>query len=328
MTKVPSLPPAVAARLSAFAVAFADHQFTGADSLAASSERDPGALGTLSVDLFRSLPEALPEDWRCVAVCLAGLLAERRAALRRPLLYGLAGGQGAGKSTLARTLVSALQGLGLRAASLSLDDVYLTRAARSDLAATVHPLLQTRGVPGTHDLALLETVLEQLARPELRLPAFDKGRDDRQPETAWPTAAGPIDVLVLEGWCLGTSAEPASALLAPANALERDEDADGRYRRYVNTAIASRYEPLWQRLDGWLFLAVPSFAAVTRWRTQQEQALPAAQRMSAAALDRFVAHYQRLTDHLLRTAPAQASATLQLNEQHRVEFREGSAAST
>ena len=223
--------------------------------------------------------------------------------------------------------MQACERLGLRAATLSLDDVYHTRAARAALAERVHPLLATRGVPGTHDLALLWSVFESLTADRIRLPVFDKGLDDRGPIDAWPRCAGPLDVLVFEGWCLGVEPQQDAELAAPVNALEAEEDADGRYRRYVNRCIADHYAPVWARLDAWLFLAVPSFAAVQRWRSEQEQALPVARRMSAAALERFCAHYERLTRHLLETAPRSATFTLRLTETHRVEFREDSAAS-
>ena len=283
--------------------------------------------------LFRALPESLPEDWRLAAAALipalfpgAGPQADAKLATPADTrLLGICGGQGSGKSTLARALVAAGNAAGLKSASLSLDDVYHTRATRAGLARSVHPLLATRGVPGTHDLALLKATLEVLGKPVVALPSFDKGLDDRCSRDAWRRCEGPLDLLVLEGWCLGVTAQPVEALAFPCNALERDEDADGIYRHFVNESIRRDYEPLWACLDAWLFLKVPSFDAVHRWRTQQEQALPAAQRMDPPALERFVAHYERLTTHLLATAPASATWTLTLNENHRVEFRVDSA---
>jgi D-glycerate 3-kinase len=117
--------------------------------------------------------------------------------------FALAGPQGSGKSTLASQLVDAAAARGLRALSMSLDDVYLDRPERHRLAREVHPLLITRGPPGTHDIALACDVLDRLlaGRPA-RLPRFDKLADARLPESAWPRAdAG--DLLVVEGWCLG-----------------------------------------------------------------------------------------------------------------------------
>ena len=74
-----------------------------------------------------------------------------------PPILGIAGSQGSGKSTLAKAVAERFGG-----ASLSLDDVYLTKAERAAMAARVHPLFATRGPPGTHDLGLLNRLLDRL----------------------------------------------------------------------------------------------------------------------------------------------------------------------
>src|SRR5690606_38677225 len=156
----------------------------------------------------------------------------------RPCLAGLSGLQGSGKSTLARQLAAAAGRSGFDCVALSLDDFYLGRRERARLARAVHPLLATRGVPGTHDLALLHDTLDALAvatpnRPA-RLPRFDKGRDTRLPPSRWHRVARPPRLVVLEGWCVGLPPEPAIALRRPLNALERGQDRDGRWRAHVN----------------------------------------------------------------------------------------------
>jgi len=127
-----------------------------------------------------------------------------------------------------------------------------------------------------------------------------------------------VDVLVLEGWCVGARPQTDAELARPVNALERDEDPDGRWRRYVNDALGVDYAGLWGRLHGLVYLQVPGMAAVRRWRTQQEQALPAAQRMDAAAIERFVAHYERLTGAMLIDVPSRAEVTALLTDDHTV----------
>ena len=118
---------------------------------------------------------------------------------RAPVI-GVSGCQGSGKSTLAALLVVLLRELmGLRAINLSLDDFYLTQASREELARTVHPLLATRGVPGTHDVALALDTLNSLREPgEVAIPRFNKAVDDRRPGEEWPRVAAPVDVIVLE----------------------------------------------------------------------------------------------------------------------------------
>ncbi|UWX04390.1 kinase [Pseudoxanthomonas sp. NC8] len=226
-------------------------------------------------------------------------------------VLGISGLQGSGKSTLAAQVVDAATATGLSAASVSLDDFYLTAAQRHALARDVHPLLATRGPPGTHDVALALQVIDALRdRGTPSLPRFDKLGDDRLPVSRWPVPARPLDLLVLEGWCLAVPAEAEAALGRPVNALERDEDPDGSWRRWCNAALASDYPPLWARTDVLWFLQAPDFDVVRHWRWQQEQALRRAQPgrggMDRAQLERFIQHYERVSRHALRTLPARA----------------------
>lgn len=233
-------------------------------------------------------------------------------------VLGMSGLQGSGKSTLAAQLVAAATAAGVSAATVSLDDFYLGAAERRALAATVHPLLGTRGPPGTHDLPLALQVIDALrAGGTPALPRFDKLDDDRLPAARWPRPARPLDLLVFEGWCVGVPAEDAAALQRPLNALEAAEDPDGRWRRYCNAALAGQYPALWARLDRLVFLQPPGFEAVLDWRWQQEQALQAARPgrrgMDRAALQRFVQHYERISRHALRTLPALADTVVELD---------------
>lgn len=269
-----------------------------------------------------------PEDWRRLAAALARLLTAevpaaaalpRRSGANGPLALGIAGAQGSGKSTLAAELVRCLGAAGARAVACSLDDFYLSRAQRAELAAHVHPLLATRGVPGTHDVVLLGEVIEALARPgRVALPVFDKSTDDPRPPAEWRSVDAPVDVFVLEGWCVGAVPEPEAALGAPVNDLEAHEDAQGTWRRWVNAQLAGPYQVLWQRLHALVYLQIPGFDAVLRWRGLQEQEIAPARRMSDAQLTRFVAHYQRLTLSMLRYLPARAELTARLDDHHRL----------
>ena len=292
-------------------------------------------LGAIAAALRAALPTTLPAplvaQLETVHVPVAAYLAERRAALGRTIVVGLGGGQGAGKSTLAALWVRALElGFGLRAAAVSLDDFYLTKAERERLASTVHPELRTRG-PGTHDVALAERTLRALrdAGPgvAVRVPRFDKAADDRVPEPAWTEIGGPLDVVVLEGVLVGVPPEPDPdpdpGLDPPINAFERERDPDGRLRRHARAQLRQLGGALDPLLDVRVFLAVPDLARVLAWRTEQERALGSEasgqQRgMDATALARFVARFERLTLHALRTAPALAEVVLELDAEHRV----------
>ncbi|HEV8444730.1 MAG TPA: hypothetical protein VGQ27_14690 [Steroidobacteraceae bacterium] len=251
----------------------------------------------------------------------ARLVAHRAA---RPLLVGVCGSQGSGKSTACEYLARALSAAGIRVAILSIDDLYLPRAARQDLARRVHPLLLTRGVPGTHEPSLGLRTLAALAAPgHVLLPRFDKACDDREPEYCWVAVEAPVDLILFEGWCVGARPQEPEELPAPVNSLEADEDADGRWRRYVNDALSRDYQDLFAPIDFLVLLAAPSFEVVVRWRNEQEQQLRAARPgapgiMTDAAIERFVQHYERLTRHILAEMPARADLVLRLNENRSV----------
>jgi D-glycerate 3-kinase len=239
-----------------------------------------------------------------------------RASRRRPFVLGLCGAQGSGKSTLAAALATRLRAEGIGCVTLSLDDLYKTRAARQQMARKIHPLFATRGVPGTHDLALAFTLLDALEhRRAGRVPRFDKACDDRFPEQEWDDAPADTQVLILEGWCIGARPQEEAALDAPINALERDDDPDGVWRRYANAALAGDYQRLFARIDLLVLLAAPGFQVVLDWRMEQEKELRAEGRggMTDEDIARFIQHYERLTRHILAEMPAYAGLVIALN---------------
>lgn len=257
---------------------------------------------------------------------LAELLAERAQHSKTrgdTLVVGLCGAQGSGKSTLAAALQSQLSDRGFKVAQLSLDDVYLPLHAREALSRSVHPLFKTRGVPGTHDVALATRVLEDLrGTGVVALPQFDKASDDRRPAEQWPHVQAPVDIVIFEGWCVGAMPEAEAALRAPINELERNEDAASIWRRYSNDALANEYRALFAKLDLLVLLAAPSFEVVYRWRLEQEtqlrrtvaaQGRDASRLMTDAQLRRFIDHYERLTRHILREMPARADIVVRLD---------------
>lgn len=231
--------------------------------------------------------------------------------------FALAGLQGTGKSTLSAQVAAAAATRGVRAVVLSIDDVYLDRPARQALGRDVHPLLATRGPPGTHDVALACDVVDRLlAGAAVRLPRFDKIDDVRMPESTWPVVDG-CGLVIVEGWFLRVPPQDRAALAEPVNALERDEDADGAWRRYCNDALARDFPALWSRLPHLVFLRAPAFDVVPGWRWQQEctlQALhPDRRAMSRPGVERFVQLFERLSRHALHALPSIADHTVRLD---------------
>ncbi|WP_323846937.1 phosphoribulokinase [Microbulbifer magnicolonia] len=277
------------------------------------------------VDQFvrdQQLPDAfhrvIDQYYLPLAVWLAG---KRRQDCT--LVVGICGGQGSGKSTLTDFLQLVWRQMGLASCGFSLDDIYLTKAERRRLARVVHPLLQTRGVPGTHDVQLGLDTIDSLcaadACSEIPLPLFDKSVDDRAPRADWPIHRGSADIVLFEGWCVG--ARPWQGPDDPINTLEQREDPHGIWRNYVNEQLTGPYRALFARLDLLLMLKVPDMECVLEWRRLQERKLRARSGggMSDDELERFVQHYERITRNLLSEMPARADCVFELGRDHQIE---------
>ncbi len=193
------------------------------------------------------------------------------------------------------------------------------------MARDVHPLFITRGPPGTHDLGLLQRLIDDLsaAGPDdvTLIPDFDKRGDDRLSEAQWRAIQGRPSAILIDAWCLGAVAEDEAALAKPVNDLERDQDADGRWRMLVNDRVAGDYAAFADRMDAILFLKAPGFEVVLDWRCQQEadllgvepQDLPQAERQR---LSGFIQYFERLTRRML-AGGVRASVTVALDRDRR-----------
>ncbi|MEZ5996526.1 MAG: hypothetical protein R3C25_12335 [Hyphomonadaceae bacterium] len=233
------------------------------------------------------------------AALIFDLVQKQRARTpNRPAVIGVAGAQGSGKTTVCRLLEAANRP---RFAHFSLDDVYLTKAEREEMARRTHPLFITRGPPGTHDIdrAVGTIVALRTAAPKNRipLPRFDKASDDRAPRSDWPRFAGRPEAILIDGWCLGALPPPAGP---PLNALEHI-DSDGRWRAAQASFLEDQYAMFFAAFDAIIYLQAPNWEIVRTWRGQQEEQMlgrpltPAEQ----SALDRFVMHYERITRSML-----------------------------
>jgi D-glycerate 3-kinase len=245
---------------------------------------------------------------------------------QKTYIIGINGCQGSGKSTLADYLCTVVaEKYHLATVALSLDDFYLTKAERIELARKIHPLLAQRGVPGTHDVNLaIDTISSLASGNKALITRFDKSMDDRVPEANSETITGHIGLIVIEGWCFGAKPQAPNSLIEPVNHLERLEDPDGVYRDYVNTALATQYPQLFELVDSTAMLRAPSFKTVFQWRLEQEQKLieklrstktdPASvSTMSDQEIRRFIQNFQRITEHCLEEMPTRVDHLFQLN---------------
>ena len=249
-------------------------------------------------------------------------------------LVGINGCQGSGKSTLADYLGTRLSSeFDLNVAVLSLDDFYYSKKQRNELANQIHPLLRTRGVPGTHDMNLANTTLEKLcvgatASDPVLLPRFNKFADNPYPKSQWPIVDRPIDVIILEGWCLGVQPQLMKDLIYPINKLEAEKDRYGIWRSYVNQQLKQNYQGLYQRIDHWLMLKAPSFDSVQAWRLEQESKRQERLEnedntqketfMTSAEVRAFTAYFQRITEQCLATLPNQCDWVYELDNMRNI----------
>ena len=243
-----------------------------------------------------------------------------------PLFVSINGSQGSGKSTLADYLTTTLTRLhALNVINISIDDFYYDHEKRQDLAKDIHPLLATRGVPGTHDIEQLRKVMDALSLGHpCTIPRFDKASDNPHPVDQWQKVTHKIDVVIVEGWCMQIPAQ-LSEMLSPAiNHLEQQHDEDGVWRRYVNNAL-QHYQDIFQRFHLSFMLKAPSFSVVQQWREEQEQKLrlttPKEQHgrlLTTEGITRFIAHYERLTRHALAALPAITNMVFILDERRNI----------
>ena len=284
--------------------------------------------GVLMLDNFLK-QHGLPKSFATTAnnwfVPVANELSKIVAKNKQPFFIGINGCQGSGKSTLADFLASYFkEDHQLTCAVLSLDDFYLSSDERNRLSKTIHPLLKTRGVPGTHNIQHIDETLQRLSKKEpTKLPRFNKAIDNPYPEKNWPLVAN-VDVVIFEGWCWGVTPEPVTALAAPCNSLEATHDSESVWRRYVNEQLAN-YQALYKYMDTWLMLKAPAFSTVHQWRWQQEQKLAkttssseATKVMTEFEVAYFIQHFERLTVHCLNTLPQACDYVFQLDSERNI----------
>jgi len=243
-----------------------------------------------------------------------------------PLVIGINAPQGAGKSTLGDLIqqVIAYENR-LNVVNLSIDDFYYTRAERQAKAALVHPLFMTRGVPGTHDIPLAIDIFEKLLNlspgEQIQAPRFDKATDDRASVSNWTRVTGPVDIILFEGWCVGSRPQNIDALEPPLNRLERDKDPDAKWRTHVNIELGGNYQRLFSLIDKLIYMNAPSFDCVGHWRKEQEMKLaqtrsPAKSKdkiMSSENLAQFMMYFERITRFNTVTLPKYADMIITLD---------------
>ena len=248
---------------------------------------------------------------------------------KSPLIIGIAGGQGTGKTTITTILSLILKKyFKLKVFKISIDDFYKTRSERKVLSITKHILLMTRGVPGTHDCKLINNFFKKVKNKKfsnLRLPKFDKSKDDRCNNKLWYKINSRPDIIILEGWCVGAKAQKNSKLARSINSLEKTKDPDLVWRKYVNIQLKTHYKNLFKQLNEIIYLRANNFKILQKWRIKQEKTLWLKSKnkrnlriMNRGDIINFMQTYQRITQSMFKDAPKYASIVMNLNSNHQI----------
>lgn len=241
-------------------------------------------------------------------------------------IIGLSGGQGSGKSTITQIIKIILEKFyGLKTVFFSIDDFYKTLNEREKMSKKLHKLFITRGVPGTHDIKLLNSVFKSLKKKNFKpvlIPRFKKSIDDREPRSKWSAVKTPPEIIIFEGWCVGARYQSKFGLIKPINILEKKYDKKLIWRDKVNNELKRNYSKIFKKIDHLIFLKVPNFKCVYKWRLLQESKLSLTRKnkktMNSNEIKMFIMHYERITKQMIKDLRKKANTVLHLDKKHRL----------
>ena len=253
----------------------------------------------------------------------------KKANIKKPYFVGLAGGQGTGKTTTSSLIKIILSKyFKLDVFRISIDDFYKTRKERISLSKRIHPMLLTRGVPGTHDINMMLNFFKKSKSKKfkrLKLPTFNKAIDDRFSRKHWYDLKKKPDVIIFEGWCVGAKSEKNDTLKRTINSMEKTKDQKQIWRKYVNDQLKTKYRKLYSQLNCLIYLKAKDFSLLQKWRLKQERKLWIKSKknsntkiMSKQDVLSFMQTYQRVTQNMFRHMPKYASIIINLNSNHQI----------
>jgi len=257
---------------------------------------------------------------------LSKMIKEEYIKKKKTQVIGLTGGQGTGKSTISNILKIILkETYNLETVIFSIDDFYKTSKERKKMSKKISNLFLTRGVPGTHDTKMLFQCIKNLKTnkfKKMKIPKFDKSIDDRLEKNKWLRVQKKPNIVIFEGWCIGATAQKEKDLNSPINKLEKYEDNKKIWRQKVNLELKKNYMKIFNLIDKLIFLKIPNFKYVFKWRLLQEKKLRITGKgnktMNNNEIKNFIMYYERITKYMLKTLPKKADAVISIDERHRL----------
>ena len=230
----------------------------------------------------------------------------------------ISGSQGIGKTTILEILNRNFHKFfGKKILSLSLDDFYYDKAQREILSKTIHPLLMTRGVPGTHNTKEILNVIKKFNKSEypIKIPIFNKLKDTRKRKKRIINEK--TDIIILEGWCCGSPPINKKYLQKNINILEKQFDKKLIWRNYYNNKLKNEYSELYKKFDKLIYFNAPSFSYVFNWRLKQEKNMKitknSKQGMEKREIAEFIQYYEKITKWMMKVLPIKADLTAYIN---------------
>lgn len=231
----------------------------------------------------------------------------------------IAGSQGSGKSSLSKLIKLYLEKFCYKSVVIiSMDDFYLSKNQRTQLSKNIHPLFLTRGVPGTHDLELMNKKIKQIFNKEfpIYLPIFDKVSDSRKKTYKKILKA---DVVIFEGWCAGARPVDQNYLQKNFNNLEKHKDKNfiwrNSYNRYLN-----EYQKLFSQFNFFIYFQFNQWDHVLNWKYKQELELRDKKKDLGLKkyLREFIQYYEKVSKWMHLKVPKYCNILIKLDAHQKI----------
>ena len=231
----------------------------------------------------------------------------------------IAGSQGSGKSSLSKLIKLYLEKFCYKSVVIiSMDDFYLSKNQRTQLSKNIHPLFLTRGVPGTHDLELMNKKIKQIFNKEfpIYLPIFDKVSDTRKRTYKKVLKA---DVIIFEGWCAGAQPVDQNYLQKNFNNLEKHKDKNFIWRNSYNKYL-NEYQKLFSQFNFFIYFQFNQWDHVLNWKYKQELELRDKKKDLGLKkyLREFIQYYEKVSKWMHLKVPKYCNILIKLDAHQKI----------